>query len=312
MSSTDAGKVAILLATMDGEAYLDEQLQSLADQTYPAIDVWVSDDGSSDRTFAILARWAKQWTKGSFIVLSGPHAGFSENFRSLIINKEIEAAYFAFCDQDDIWLSEKLEIAVSWMQEQDHEDLPLLFCSRTETVSASGLRIGESPLFSRPPSFRNAIVQSLAGGNTMVFNRAAHRILAEASRNASFVSHDWWTYMMVTGVGGLVRYSSALLVRYRQHAANQIGANTSWRARFSRLRGLSAGQFAGWLDINLAALDKNRDILTPEARQSLDLLHASRSGSLRKRLMSFRRSGVYRQTAAGNALLLGAVALGWI
>ena len=311
MSSIDAGKVAILLATKDGETYLDEQLQSLADQTYPAIDVWVSDDGSSDRTLAILAKWTERWRKGAFVVLDGPHAGFAENFRSLIINGEIEEAYVAFCDQDDIWLPEKLEIAVAWMQQQAR-GLPLLFCSKTETVSESGLRIGESPLFSRPPSFRNAVVQSLAGGNTMVLNRAAHRILADASRKTSFVSHDWWAYMMVTGVGGMVRYSSAPLVRYRQHAANLVGANTSWRARFSRLRGLSAGQFAGWLDTNLAALEKNRDILTPDARGSLDLLQASRSGSLRKRLINFRRSGVYRQTVAGNALLLGAVVLGWV
>ena len=84
-----------------------------------------------------------------------------------------------------------------------------------------------SPLFRRPPSFRNALVQSLAGGNTMVLNRPARDLVALASRRARFVSHDWWAYLLVTGAGGAVHYSAKPLVRYRQHAHNLVGANTS-------------------------------------------------------------------------------------
>ncbi len=100
----------------------------------------------------------------------GPRDGFAENFRALISNPAIEADYFAFCDQDDLWEPNKLETALAWMRTQDGS-LPLLFCSTDATITESGTPIGMSPLFRRNPSFRNALVQSLAGGNTMVLNR---------------------------------------------------------------------------------------------------------------------------------------------
>lgn len=299
------------MATKDGEAFLDEQLQSLADQTYPHVDIWVSDDGSSDGTLAILGGWKTRWSKGKFTVLEGPQKGFAENFRALTTNAAIDADYFAFCDQDDIWMPDKLERAISWMEAND-PGCPLLFCARTLTISQGGTPLGQSPLFARTPSFRNALVQSLAGGNTMVLNQAAGRILKIASGRTSFISHDWWAYLIVTGVGGRVHYSAAPLVRYRQHAGNQVGANTSWRARCSRLRRLYDGQFVEWTDSNLAALDRNRDLLTADALQALDLFDDARKGGLTTRIRNLRRSGVYRQGLLGTLLLWTSISLGWL
>jgi len=301
--------VAILLATKNGAAFLDEQLQSLAEQTHPAIDIWASDDGSTDATLDILSSWRERWSKGSFTISSGPRTGFAENFRTLIRNRDIQADYFAFCDQDDIWENRKLELAIEWMT-GEHATLPLLFCSRTATVSRAGAPIGHSPLFGRRPSFRNALVQSIAGGNTMVLNRTARDRLAAASDRTGFVSHDWWTYTIVTGTGGIARYSATPLVRYRQHDANLVGANNTWRARLTRLNATFHGQFARWNEANLESLTKNRDLLTEDAKATLDAFtDARRSGPLRA-LASLRKSGVYRQTTVGTLLLWAAIALG--
>lgn len=302
------GRVAILLATWNGAAFLDEQLRSLAEQTHPSIDIWVSDDGSTDGTLGILADWRERWTRGAFEVREGPRSGFAENFRSLISKEAIEADYFAFCDQDDLWEPDKLETALAWMRTQDG-GRPLLFCSRTLTISQSGQAIGKSPLFRRRPSFRNALVQSLAGGNTMVLDEAARKLLACASRRAGFVSHDWWAYLMVTGADGIVHYCPEPLVRYRQHAGNLIGANTSWAARLARLRQLFAGRFAKWSDTNLDGLEKNRDLLTPDATSTLDAYVRARRGGFFSAMANLRKSGVYRQTLRGTLALWAAVAL---
>ena len=112
------GSTAILLATRNGAAFLDEQLASIAGQSVEAIDVWVSDDGSTDATPALLAAWRERWSKGRFEVLEGPQKGFSENFRSLITNPGIAADYYAFCDQDDIWEHDKLARAIRWIEAQ--------------------------------------------------------------------------------------------------------------------------------------------------------------------------------------------------
>jgi hypothetical protein len=171
---------------------------------------------------------------------------------------------------------------------------------------------GYSPLFTKDPSFRNALVQSLAGGNTMVFNRQARQILARASERSSFVSHDWWVYLLVSGAGGHVHYSPKPLVRYRQHRGNQVGANTSLGARVRRFGRLLKGQFWRWSNENIAGLERNADLLTEDAIQTLDLFRRARKERLPARLLYLRDSGVYRQTAWGNLGLYLAIIIGRI
>lgn len=300
--------MAILLGTKNGQKYLDEQLESVAAQTHPAIDIWASDDDSGDRTSEILHQWAARWTKGSFVILRGPDGGFAENFRSLLTNETIDADYYAFSDQDDIWEPHKLKTALERLSRHG-EALPQLYCSRTLSISESGRPLGHSPLPLREPAFRNALVQSLAGGNTMVLNRSARALVARASARSRFVSHDWWSYQMVTGAGGVVHYDTEPLVRYRQHEANQIGANSTWGARIIRLRRLFAGQFYVWTDVNMAALDANRDLLTDDSLAVIDAFRKVREGSVVNRFRQLRRSGVYRQSIYGNLGLYLAVAL---
>ena len=88
---------------------------------------------------------------------------------------------------------------------------------------------GLSPLFTRPPAFQNALVQSLGGGNTMVFNRAAKKILQEAAA-IDVVLHDWWVYQLVSAAGGMVHYDPRPMLKYRQHSDNLIGSNLGWRS----------------------------------------------------------------------------------
>jgi hypothetical protein len=228
----------------------------------------------------------------------------------LICNEEIAAEYFAFCDQDDIWEPDKLERAVRWMEEGQDAARPLLFCSRTLTVTENGTPVGHSPLFRRLPSFRNALVQSIAGGNTMLLNRAARDLVALASSGTGFVSHDWWAYMIVTGAGGTVHYSATSFVRYRQHGGNVVGANNSWWARLIRLRSLFRGRFARWNEQNIDGLERNRDLLTPDALMVLDAFAQARRRNILSSALFLRRSGVYRQTFASTALLRVSVLVG--
>ncbi|MGX7872048.1 glycosyltransferase family 2 protein [Mesorhizobium sp. ORM6] len=304
-------RIAVLMGTKDGAAFIDEQVRSLLAQSHPLIDLWISDDGSVDGTVPIIEAWKPRWAKGRLTLVDGPRQGFAANFRSMILDRRIDADCYAFSDQDDVWEPDRLESAIRWMQAFD-AGIPLMFCSRTATMTETGSLVGQSPLFQRPPSFRNALVQSIAGGNTILLNRAARDLLARASVETGFVSHDWWAYLIVTGAGGIVRYDPRPLVRYRQHAANLVGANVSWPARVSRLGRLFKGEFAGWTDLNLAGLAVNRDLLTQDAAACLDLFASGRQGSLFRRLGALRKTGVYRQTFAGTLGLYLAFILGRI
>ncbi len=305
------GVVSVLLATYNGAPFLSEQLASIESQTYPAIDIWVSDDGSTDATRDLLETWRRKWSKGTFTVLSGPCKGYAENFRSLIVNPDIVSDYYAFSDQDDHWEPAKLAASVDWI-ENNSPAKPSLFCSRTLAVTDEGSVIGPSPLFSRPPGFRNALTQSLAGGNTMLYNRAAHLVLAEASRRSDFVSHDWWIYLIISGTGGAVHYSPEMLVRYRQHVNNQFGSNVGIMARVRRLRLLLKGQLGEWTELNMKGLARNRDLLTKEAVRAYELFDRTRRAGPFGRLYYLVRSGAYRQTFLDQLGLYVAAFLGKI
>ena len=303
-----AGSLTILLAVHNGGPYLGEQIASLAGQTFASIDVVASDDGSSDDSADILASASIAWAKGDFAVTDGPCRGFAENFRSLITNADTESAYFAFCDQDDVWDPRKLEWATEWLDRQDAAT-PALFCSRTRLIDAAGRPIGLSPLFAKPPSFRNALVQSIAGGNTMVMNRTAFQKLAAASRRTDFVSHDWWAYQIVTGCGGMVHYAPEPLVSYRQHTGNVVGSNMSVRSRLIRYRFLLRGGFSNWTLRNLTGLKRCADLLTEESVEVLGRLEQARQSGIAARLRHLMGSGVYRQTMQGNVGLYLAAAI---
>lgn len=292
-------KVAILLCTFHGQHYLADQLQSFAAQTHTNWEVWASDDGSQDDTHRILEGYRAEWGDARLSIHCGPAEGFVANFLSLTCKASIEADFYAYSDQDDIWEADKLERAIAWMNTVP-DGVPALYCSRTRLVDANNTDIGFSPLFSKPPSFANALMQNIGGGNTMVFNNSARALLRKAGETIPVVTHDWWAYMVVSGCGGKVKYDAYPSLRYRQHDGNLVGMNSTWPARFVRMRMLWQGRFKSWNDGNIAALQRLRVDLTPENQEILDRFARSRKLSLIPRLIGLWRSGVYRQTLQGN------------
>lgn len=304
----DTPKVAILLATYNGERFLDEQLRSIISQSHANWMIVVSDDGSTDGTRTLLQDYQQQLGEQRLRVLDGPGRGFVANFMTLASDPSIQAEYFAFSDQDDIWHTDHLQRALDWLQPIDAH-IPALHCGRTRLVHSDGQAFGVSPLFPKPPTFGNALVQSLAGGNTMVFNRSARLLLAQTA-TLPIVSHDWWAYMLISGAGGRIRYSDTPSVDYRQHGGNLVGSNSSLRDRLYRIRRMLAGHFQDWNDTNIAALTQCQALLNAESRHILNTFANARRAGLLTRLQGVRLSGVHRQTAPGNLGLALASLLG--
>ena len=302
-------RVVIFLASLNGTEFLKEQLASFEVQTHKNWCVWASDDGSHDDTAEIIEDWCSKVGKSRACLLQGPGKGYVANFQSMISDNLIRGDYFAFSDQDDVWLDDKLERAITYLRTVT-ADVPAIYCSRTEIIDCNGARTGAlSPLFSSSPSFANALVQSIAGGNTMVLNRPARDLMAQYS-NLTPVSHDWWAYQLVTGVGGRVIYDTKPSIYYRQHGGNLIGNNQSMLARFNRLKMIMDGNFAAWNDVNLVCLDHARPSLTPESISLLNKFEAIRSEKLTKRIFFAMNNPFYRQTLFGNIGMLAAFILG--
>ncbi|AIN57267.1 glycosyl transferase family 2 [Pseudomonas soli] len=295
------------MATYNGGMYLREQLDSFERQSHNHWVLHVSDDGSSDDTLELLEAFGARCV-GKLQLSQGPQRGFVANFLSLVCQVKGDYQYYAWSDQDDIWSVDKLERAVAYLATIP-ESVPALYCARTQLIDAQGAPIGFSPRFILPPTFSNALVQSIGGGNTMVFNRAACALLREAGAGLELPSHDWWAYQLISGVGGHVFYDDVPALLYRQHDGNLIGSNSSWSARLFRMRLLLQGRFGEWSEMNVAALAGMRHRLSSSNERVLADFMRARKAKLPWRMLLVLRARLYRQTLLGNLGLLAAVLL---
>lgn len=300
--------VCVIVAYFNGKRFFQEQLNSLARQTYSNIHVIVSDDRSNEQD-GKLEELLKASKLDFTLIRRQKNIGYSQNFISSLENAPKDCEYFAFCDQDDIWFPEKIERAVATLNNFKRGEASL-YCSRTELVASDGkMHLGHSPIFERKPSFNNALMQNIAGGNTMVFNKEVATLLLKTSLNRTIVTHDWWTYLIVSGVGGNIFYDSKPSLKYRQHDKNAIGSNNGWPARIRRINQLLHGQFRKWCDLNVINLFDNEDVLTPPNRQTLYMFERARKANLIFRIYGLWKCQLYRQTRMGNVGLSIAILL---
>lgn len=304
--NSDAPLVAILLCTYNGASFLAEQLDSLEAQTHQNWAVIASDDGSTDQTLEILRRYQAKWPAGKLTIRNGLQKDFCQNFLSLACDPNIRANYYAFCDQDDVWLPEKLTVALKNINSNQQVDVPYLYCGRTKYVDEKLKPCGISPLFVFPPNFRNALVQSIAGGNTMVYNQAAKLLLEEVG-SVDVPSHDWWIYQIITGVEGGVFYDRNPQILYRQHKFALVGGNNSFPAKMQRVWMLLQGRFQKWNTQNVHALKKVNHLLVKNHQEILGMFETMRSAKLKDRFRLIEVCGLYRQTRRGTFSLFLAV-----
>lgn len=229
-------KVQVLLSSYNGEKYLAAQLESILAQDYEEISILIRDDGSTDRTLEIIQYYADKYANIAYYV--GKNLGVQQSFFRLMQHADKMADYYAFSDQDDVWLPEKIRQAVQLLEKQD-QSLPLLYASKTTLVDA-GLK--EIPIRKKEvkirPEFGNALVENVCTGCTEVFNRRLLELVTKQLPTYA-IMHDWWLYLCATAFGQ-VYYDVNSYILYRQHGNNQVGSSVSffddWSRRFKNFK----------------------------------------------------------------------------
>lgn len=302
-------RVTILMGVFQGAAHLQDQLDSFAAQSLGDWHLVASDDGSTDGSPALIEGFAATRPPGQVRLVRGPGQGLAANYLSMVRDLPAEPGWVALSDQDDLWLPDRLARGIAAL---GGDAGPALYCSRSFVTSdrLEGRRL--SPPRPRAASFRNALVQNIASGNTILMNPAAAALVAASvHRIAGFVVHDWWVYLIISGAGGRVVHDAAPTILYRQHAANSIGSNDGARARLRRLGMVIAGTFRDWNDVNAAALQACADLLSPEGRKVFAAWQTMRATSgLFPRLARLRALRLYRQTRASTLALWFAAVIG--
>jgi len=297
-------KVAVLLATYNGALRLNEQLDSYRNQQHLPDLILVSDDGSSDETRQILADFAAHTPQISVQVIDGPRRGAAQNFLHLLRQTPDWVDVVALSDQDDVWLEDKLQTGLERIIGANAPDTPLLYCGRSWECDENLQNRTLSRGMPRPASFRHALVQNVAGGNTMILNRAALDLVRAACDEVrKIVVHDWWIYQMISGAGGQILFDDTPRILYRQHTGNLIGANRGLSAKKKRLQLLVSGRFRRWNTQNIKALTASAHRLTPENRALLERFARDRNRGLLPRLRLIWGAGLYRMGLAGTLSL---------
>lgn len=215
--------VQVLMSTYNGEKYLREQLESILGQTYPCIKVLIRDDGSTDGTVEILKEYKRKYNNVTYY--KEENIGVIQSFLKLLRDSDDCVEYYAFADQDDVWLPEKISRAVQMIEEK-HSEKPVLYCSDTY-ITDEKLNIIKKEDKNPRPSFGNALVQNVCTGCTAVMNRELRDIINE-TRPVDIVMYDWWFYLSATLYGEVI-YDQDAYIYYRQHENNEWGVKTRKR-----------------------------------------------------------------------------------
>lgn len=233
--------IAVLLAVYNGRLWLSEQLQSIFDQRGVTIQVFASVDHSTDGSELWLETYAANEPRLTLLPTGERFGSAAKNFYRLIRDVDVTRFdYVAFADQDDIWLSEKLERAVGCLQQG--------FAGYSSDVLAFWPD-GRQRLIKKAQAQRqwDFLFESPGPGCSFVVNRnLIEQIQDGLSRHWTAMQqidyHDWFVYAFARAHQLPWIIDDFAGVRYRQHTANELGANTGIRAFWSRVQHVGGGE----------------------------------------------------------------------
>lgn len=212
--------INVLVSTYDGIDFFDEQLNSLLRQNYKEIKILIRDDGSSDPNFI---EYLQNIKNPDILIKFEKNIGVVKSFFTLLQTSDDEANYYAFCDQDDVWLPEKIDRAVLFLNENKH--IPCLYCSDAYLVDKKLSGINRNFMHGKQGfALKNVLIRNSSLGCTCVINKKLRDLILKSFPDLNnVIMHDWWCAIIAAAFGKIV-YDNQKTVLYRQHDNNQIGA----------------------------------------------------------------------------------------
>lgn len=233
--------IAILLATYNSSKYISEQLNSLFAQTYKDWKLYVRDDGSTDNTVAIIKEYVSKYPEKVYLV--NDNLGSLKSYHNFVaLMKAVSCDYYMFCDHDDVWLPNKIEISMKEMlaQEKLHKGLPILIHTDMKVVDQNLNVLSDSfwkysRFLPNHTKFWELVCCNCVNGCTMLFNNKAKEI---CFKNVDYcLMHDTLVAQSTSSFGGIIKEIKMSTMLYRQHINNVIGAPDVKRGYFvMRLR----------------------------------------------------------------------------
>lgn len=295
-------QVQILLSTYNGERWLSELLASLLWQTHKHWQLIIRDDGSTDNTWALLQAWQAQHPQRVKCVISErEHVGTTESFNRLVAASDAE--YLLFCDQDDVWFPEKIELQLNTLltlETQQDKATPHLVHTDLMVVDANKQLLAASFWkargFNTQQSKQHYLINNVVTGCATIFNRAAADLAFPVPTHV--LQHDRWLALVCAWFGTVQALPYQLLF-YRQHNANQVGARRPFNFNIAARVNAWSAQAQAFTQRYASHLDpQNADVQVLQALSRLTELKAW------QRRQSIVRHRLYKPSLLENLALL--------
>lgn len=244
--------ITILLATYNSERFIKEQLDSILKQTYEDWKLVIRDDMSKDKTIDVITDYINLFpTKISLLDNRNESKGAYLNFIELL--KSVESEYYMFCDHDDVWLPNKIELSIQRMQSIDNSHLPVVVHTDMIVVDHELQQIHKSfwqysRLLPDHVSFKELAVCNSVNGCTMLFNRKARDFALNHIAHATM--HDMLVAQTTAAMNGIISAIKQPTVLYRQHPNNVVGAHKRnlkfYKSRFLKISQTTKNNIVDW------------------------------------------------------------------
>ena len=219
--------ISILLATYNGEKYIREQIDSILGQTVDNFTLYINDDKSTDSTFDIAGEYTKQYPGKIIATQNEANSGHAKlNFMDMIISRKDD--YLMLCDQDDVWLPDKIEKSLSAIKKLESEhgvQTPLLVHTdleivneNLETMSSSYFELED--INTNQKTLNKIVARNIAPGCSIMYNRALSDLIT--TKSSDIIMHDWWLVLIAAALGETDTIFEKTIL-YRQHSTNEIG-----------------------------------------------------------------------------------------
>ena len=225
--------ITIIMAVYNGQEYIREQLESLKDQTYTEWRLVIRDDRSSDKTAEIVKKFSDEVEQEVIFKVNEKPSGSAKNNFALLINDAKESDYVMFCDQDDIWKKDKIEITFNKMKQAEERygrDFPLLVHGDVEVIDENG-NINADSMFemshiNADSKLPQILIQNHVTGCTMMCNKKLIAVISEYASSEYIIMHDYLAALYAS-VFGKIEVIKKPLLSYRQHSGNSVGAKNN-------------------------------------------------------------------------------------
>lgn len=270
-NKNDSPRVEILLASYNGEKYLPAQIESILEQNYENIRLFIRDDGSTDGSLELIEKFAENHSDRVSVLRDCPeNQGATKNFLAMIHASSAE--YIMFADQDDVWLPDKVLDTLAAMKraESRHgKGMPILVHTDLVVVDHDLLPVFASfwdfqKIDPRHDGINRLLVQNVVTGCTVMINRSLCKLVRQA-RNG-MIEHDWWLALIAAAFGKISFVPRATML-YRQHEKNAVGAK-KWNVLAS-LKKILSQDGGREFSINLAKTRQQAACFAEEYAQSL-------------------------------------------